>query len=375
MLHLSILPELALREVVLAVHAYGLEAVRMQLKDCRTVYIALGTGKHSLHVRHYRLQILALMQEHTVPVGNLVFPVLLPFAQSTLFQQAVGFDNQLRSGCLKSHTPLDTYDRVSHVAVTAYRISRAYLLYLLNSLDLVIETLSVHRHDLAFPEANLQYGFLGLGNVLQIRLLGKPLCRVQYLPSADTGSPDTYIVRIFQFGEVRMEAMLVQEIHLFLAGKSLVTGQSNDFNARSHHQKSHVKANLVVPRTRTSMGDGICANLLGVARNGYRLKYAFRGNGDGITVVAQHISEYHVFQTLLVIFMGDIERHISLCAQLVGILLVLFQLLFRETARIGTGCIHIVTFFLCQIHNRIGGVQATAICHNYFLCHNKSFIS
>ena len=57
------------------------------------------------------------MQEHAIPVGYLVFPVLLPLAQRVLFEQAVCLDDELRSCCLKTYTALDADDGVAYVAV------------------------------------------------------------------------------------------------------------------------------------------------------------------------------------------------------------------------------------------------------------------
>ena len=81
MLHLSILTELRLEQVVVAVNAHSLESQGAELEDSRTIDIALLRGEHSLDIRHDGLEILTLMKEHSIPVGHLVFPVLLPFAE------------------------------------------------------------------------------------------------------------------------------------------------------------------------------------------------------------------------------------------------------------------------------------------------------
>ena len=82
MLHLAILTEFRLCQVVIRVNADSLEAIWTKLEDCSTIDMTLRTCKERLHVRHYRLKVLTLMQEHSIPVANLVLPVLLPLAES-----------------------------------------------------------------------------------------------------------------------------------------------------------------------------------------------------------------------------------------------------------------------------------------------------
>ena len=90
--------------------------------------------------------------------------------------------------------------------------------------------------------------------------------------------------------------MLVQIVNLFLSAQRMVTGQSDNLHTGSHHQEGHIETNLVVAGTRTSMCNGISTDLLGIAGDGDGLEDALRTDGNGITVVAQHITENHVFQ-------------------------------------------------------------------------------
>src|SRR3712207_8599275 len=53
-----------------------------------------------LHVGHDGFQILALVEEHTVPVGHLVLPVLLPLREGRLLEEPVGLDDE--HGCCRS---------------------------------------------------------------------------------------------------------------------------------------------------------------------------------------------------------------------------------------------------------------------------------
>lgn len=64
------------------------------MEDCRAVDMPLAAFEEGFHIRHHRFQVLALVQEHAIPVGNLVFPVLLPLAQRRLLQQPVSLDDE-----------------------------------------------------------------------------------------------------------------------------------------------------------------------------------------------------------------------------------------------------------------------------------------
>ena len=111
--------------------------------------MALRGGQHGLYIGHDGLQVLALVQEHAVPVGHLVLPVLLPLAQGVLLEQAVGFYNQFGRCGLEAHTPLDADDGVAHVEVASDGVRCPYFLYLLYGGYLVVKLLTVYGHDFA----------------------------------------------------------------------------------------------------------------------------------------------------------------------------------------------------------------------------------
>ena len=237
------------------------------------------------------------MEEHSVPVAYLILPVLLPLAQSALLQQAVSFDDELRSCSLESYTTLDADDGVTHVAVATDGVRSTNLLNLLDGSNLIIKLLAVDSHNLTLLEGNLQFSLFFLGsNVLQISLLWKTLGWVENLTTADTGSPDTYVIRILQLGEVCIETMLVQVVNLLLTRKRLVTCQCDDLYTWSHNQEGHVETNLVVAGTCTSVSDGVSTNLLGVTSDGDSLEDTLRRYRNRVAVVAEYITENHVFQ-------------------------------------------------------------------------------
>ena len=249
-LSFSILAKLALGQVIGRVDTYSLESIRTELKYCCTCYVALAAGEHCLDIWHYWLQILALVQEHSVPVGYLVLPVLLPLRECRLLKKSVCLDNQLRSCCLETYATLDADDGVAHVGIATDSVRCTNFLDLLDGLNLIVELLVVNSYYLTLVESNLQCSLLlRSGNVLKVSLLGQTLCWVEQLTAADRCTPDTYVVRVLKLGEVSKETMLVQIVNLLFAGKLLITGKGDNLYAWSHNQEGHVEADLVVTST------------------------------------------------------------------------------------------------------------------------------
>src|SRR5699024_10564314 len=92
----------------------------------------------------------------------------------------------------------------------------------------------------------------------------------------------------------------------------------------------------------------------------------FRTYRNRISTITEHITEYHIFQALLIVFPGHIQCHILHSTQFVSVLFVLLQLLLTETTRVCTSCIHFIPFFLSQIHYSERGIKPPAECHYYF---------
>ena len=287
----------------------------------------------------------------------------------------MSLDDEFRGSSLKAHTALNADDGVAHIAVTANGIAGSYLLDFLNGLHLVVERLSVDGHNLTLFEGNLQQRLLLLGSdMLQIGILGKSLRGVEQFAATDAGAPDSYVVRILQLGEVGIESVLVQVVHLFLTGELFVACQRNNLHARSHHQEGHVETYLVVAGACRAVGNRIGPNLFGITGDGDGLEDALRTDRDGVAVVAKHIAEDHIFQRLFVVLVGNVERYVFHGAQLVGVLLVLFQLFGTKTACVGTGCIYLIAI-LREFHYGVGCIQAARkgdyhfllVCHNIFV--------
>ena len=310
------------------------------------------------------------MEEHAIPVGHLVFPVLLPFAQRVFLQEAMSPYDKHRGSSLEAHASPDAYDGVTHVHVTPNGIGSTYLLHFLDGFDGVIILHIVHSLQLTLLECQAKLLRPRLSGMLQVSTLWQSLCRVQYLTTTDRGAPDSHVIRILQLGKVGWEPILVQIVYLLLTAQSHVTRQGDDLLTRSHHKESHIEAHLVVSSSSRSMSDGICSYLVGIACYGQCLEDALRAHRDRVGAITQHVTIDHVFQTLLVVFTRHVERHIFHCPQLVGILFILLQLFLTETTSVCTGSIYLVALLLSQIHHRKRGIQApTKSYHNFLLSH------
>ena len=140
----------------------------------------------------------------------------------------------------------------------------------------------------------------------------------------------------------------------------------------THDEEGHVKAHLVVARSGGAVGNGAGTDFLGVAGNCHALEDAFRTDGDGIDVVAEHVSEDHILQTLLVVLLRYVEGDIFCGAEFVGVLLVGFQLFCAEASGVGAGGIYFIALFAGEIHHGVGGVESATEGDDYFfLFHNR----
>ena len=160
--------------------------------------------------------------------------------------------------------------------------------------------------------------------------------------------------------------MFVQEVHLFLARQLLVARQGDDFYPRSHDEERHVEPDLVVAGTRRPVGNGVSADLFRIASDGDGLENAFRRNGNGVAVVAQYVTENHVFQRFRVVLLRDIECHVFHCAQFVGVFFVLLQLFSAESTGVSTCCVHFISV-LCKLHDGVARVKTATESDDDFL--------
>ena len=177
-------------------------------------------------------------------------------------------DDKLWCSSLKAYASLYADDGVAYVGIAADGIAGANLLDALDSLDGVVEGLVVDTYNLALVKLYLEQCILLGSDMFEVSFFGQSLSGVEQLASADAGAPDAYVVRVLQLGEVGLETVVVQIVNLFLAREFLVACQGDDFYAGSHHQESHIEADLVVAGTCRAVGDGVSPDLLGIAGDG-----------------------------------------------------------------------------------------------------------
>ena len=214
-----------------------------------------------------------------------------------------------------------------------------------------------------------------LSNLLKIGALAQSLGTVENLPSTDGSSPEAHVVGIFELGEVCLEAMSVEIIHLFTAAQGHVAGQGNDFDAGGHDHESHVEAHLVVAGSGRAMGYGIRFHFLGISSHSHSLENSLRRNRNRIGPVTKNVSEDHVPQTFGIIFFRNIEYRKLRGAEFIGVFFIGFQLSLAETARIRAYGMDFIAFLLCKVHYREGGVKTAAKGDNYLFTHNNSYLS
>ena len=115
------------------------------------------------------------------------------------------------------------------------------------------------------------------------------------------------------------------------------------------------------------MRNGVRPDFPGVPGDGEGLENAFRGYGDRIGSVAEHIAENHVFQALVVILGSHVQGLVGLGTQGECPRLIIGQLLRGETARIGADGVDLIAHFVAQVHHGIRRIQTAAVGHHDLL--------
>ena len=133
-------------------------------------------------------------------------------------------DNQHRSGSFESYAAFDTDNRVTYVHITADAVSCANLFHFLDSLDRVVKLLVVDSLQFAFLESQTELLASFFLNVFQVSRFRQSLCGIKNLTATNGSTPKAYVIRVFQFGEVCAETMLVQIVYFLLAAQCHITG-------------------------------------------------------------------------------------------------------------------------------------------------------
>ena len=153
LVYLAVFAEVGLHKVERRIDAHEGVGQRAQGELDSSGDVALRGFQICLHLAHYRLQILALVEEHAVPIADLVLPVLLPLGEGVLFEHLVRRDDEYRAGSLEAHAALDADYGVADVHVAAYAVASADGFDLAYGFDGIVEVLAVYGLELAFLES------------------------------------------------------------------------------------------------------------------------------------------------------------------------------------------------------------------------------
>ena len=78
------------------------------------------------------------MEEHSIPVADLILPILLPLGEGIFLKEAVGTDDKHRSSSLKAYSSLDADDCIADMTVASDTVGGSYFLYCLYGFYLVL---------------------------------------------------------------------------------------------------------------------------------------------------------------------------------------------------------------------------------------------
>ena len=192
----------------------------------------------------------------------------------------------------------------------------------INVVDLFkLQPASEHPHGLIDAEYDILFTIFG--NLLEVCCFRQSLFAIEDLTTSDTGTPETYIVRIFQFLEVSCKTVLVEVVDLLLTGEGFVTGEGNDLHARRSHKESHVEAHLVVARACRAVCDSIRLHFACIACDSEGLEDTLGRHRDRVCAIAEHVTINHIADTLVVVFLLYIEGLVAYSTKFIGVLLVL----------------------------------------------------
>ena len=130
---------------------------------------------------------------------------------------------------------------------------------------------------------------------------------MESLLAANRGAPQTLVNRVLELGEVSFETVLLQVVDLILACECHIACRGDDADLGSQNLEGHIETYLVVTCACRAVCNVVGANLFGVLDDGDSLEDTLRRYRDGIGTVTQYVTEYHIFNALLVILLLDVE--------------------------------------------------------------------
>src|SRR5438309_1778932 len=142
-IHFSVLAKLAVHKIKGRLDTDDLKPVGQELNKNLTRNGFLGANKKRLNVSHYRIKDLAFMQPVAIKLGQLIFPVQLPFSKHMLFQRMVGFQYDHWSRCFKSNPAFNADNSISNVDITSDPIRACQRLQMLYGFGWMVKCFAV----------------------------------------------------------------------------------------------------------------------------------------------------------------------------------------------------------------------------------------
>ena len=156
--------------------------------------------------------------------------------------------------------------------------------------------------------------------------------------------------------------MLLEIVDFILAGEGHVACRGDNLDFGRKNLESEVEAHLVVTGAGAAVSHIFRADALGIVDDGDSLENTLRADRDRVSAIAEHIAHNHIFDTLVVVFVCDVERGMSLCPESKCTLLDALQLIGAEATGVGNGGINLITAILAKIFHAKRCVETTAEC-------------
>ncbi len=266
-----------------------------------------------LHVAHHRVEVLRLVEQHAVEVGEVILLIPLPLGEDDLLQLPMRLNEDERRRGLERHPAFDAEDRVAHVDVAPHPVLRADFIERFDEGD-AVHWFAIERDGQALLEVDRQLeGFIGrLGghNRVGIRRVGQRLVgRVRLLP-ADGGAPQAAVDRVARRVGRHVETALGQK------GRRVFPAEAQSADGREHVEvlaqnlQRHVEPDLVVAGAGGAVRHGLRPHLLGHVHDAAGLHHPLGPHAQRIDVAAQHVALDQIAQVIGVQLVAPVDHHV-----------------------------------------------------------------
>ncbi len=205
--HLAVASEFVAHQVVVGTYAYELETVGIKLHYHIAAYVTLALFEHGLHIAHYGIEILSLVEVVAVECRDLILPEYLPLGEGVFLKHVMSFYYHHGCGGLETYAALDTYDSVAYVHVATYGVRTGDLLHGEDGLHMIVVLFTVDADYLALVECEGERFMTVAFELGRIGLFGKSGVGMQRLFTAYRCTPNTLVYRIFGFFEVEIDTV------------------------------------------------------------------------------------------------------------------------------------------------------------------------